>query len=370
LKTGELKVRPATTQDYPAIASLLDRLFTPKGLETRARLWRWRYEDNPARSPQIPAFLVGERGKEIVAVHGLTTLRIKLGERIGLSACSCDFAVLPDARSAGMNMKLKALSGEISAFPLSTSANQAANKVTLALGGREFLKGRRTLMKPLRASGFVKKRMGAKAGIITKPFAAAASVVAGKALDLALALRRPFDSFSKVPNASIQTIQHFDERFDDLWELVSKDYQVAVARDSSYLNWRYAEYPFPGVHSCGLMLLDQLLGFAVIHNHVDEDGIRFATLLELLVPKGNTPVFEHLLSETVRRAVLAGAHYIKTKTSVTEWEELFIHHGFIARDETFSPVTYKNNTELPDGLFENSDNWYLSMGDGDHCYYF
>ena len=370
MKKRKLSLRHATSADFPAITLLLDRAFEPKGLEQRTRLWRWRYDANPARIPDMPGFLVAEKGGRIVAVHGLTPMRVKVGERRYCAACSCDFAVDPSARSAGMKIKLKALSKEISPLPISTSANEQANRITLSLGGREVSKGRRSLLKPLKAGGFVRKMVAGKAGAVGQTLAGMSSIVAGKPLDWLLGIRRAFQSFSRVPNAEIQSIHLFDQRFDDFWERVSKEYSILVVRNASYLNWRYMNYPFSGVASYGLFSGDELLGFAVIHNHVDEDGLRFVAILELFVPKGETAAFQHLLGEIIRRAARGGADYITAKTSVAEWEALFKRHGFMARDSSFSPVTYKNNTDLSDELFAEDRNWYLSLGDGDFCYYF
>jgi hypothetical protein len=43
--------------------------------------------------------------------------------------------------------------------------------------------------------------------------------------------------------------------------------------------------------------------------------------------------------------------------------------GFFLRLAPISPATYKNNTAVPDDLFAASDSWYLSLGDGDGCFY-
>jgi len=183
-------------------------------------------------------------------------------------------------------------------------------------------------------------------------------------------MARCFRSFSKVANAKIQNINQFDQRFDKLWEQVSQNYPILIVRDSLYLNWRYAEYPFSGVHSFGLFRENELLGFAVIHNTIDEDGLSFVAILELFVPPCEKAVFEHLLEEIIQRATWVEAHYIQACTFVPEWEKLFTRYGFRVRNSSFSPTTYKNNTDLPNELFAEDSNWYMSLGDGDICYYF
>lgn len=363
---GKLQVRPAVSDDYPAIAALLDRTFEIIPLEKRKKLWDWRNKNNPACDEKIPTFIIAEKEGQIVGVHGLTPMRIKAADNEYLTACSCDLAVDPTARSAGMQIKLKAMSKDISPLHISTSANEPANKITLALGGKEVLSGRRKYLKPLKASGFIRQKIADKAKLPAKII----SLLVGKPLDWAMSIGRLFGSFPGVADAEIQNIEQFDQCFDRLWEKVSKDYPILIVRDSSYLNWRYANYPFSGVQSFSLVQSNELLGFAVIHNSIDENGFRFTAILELFMPPGEKGVFEHLLGETIRRASQAGSHYIQVKTAVEEWAELFKHHGFKPLDLNYSPATYKNNTDLPDVFFSEDRNWYISLGDGDFCYFF
>jgi len=370
VKKGEIKVRPATSDDYPAIASLLNRAFGKIPFEKRKKLWQWRHDNNPAKVPEIPGFLIAEKNRQIVGVHGLTPMRVKVGNHQYCAACSCDFAIDPTARSAGMKIKLKTLSKDISPLPISTSANEPANKITLALGGKELIASRRKLLKPLKASGLIHKIVANKAGAVGKALATIISILIGKPLDSILVITRYFRSFSKVANAKIQNINQFDQRFDKLWEQVSQNYPILIVRDSLYLNWRYANYPFSGVQSFGLFRENELLGFAVIHNTIDEDGLSFVAILELFVPPGEKAAFEHLLKEIIKRATQVKAHYIQAWTLVPECEALFTHYDFKVRNSSFSPTTYKNNTDLPNKLFAEDSNWYMSLGDGDICYYF
>jgi hypothetical protein len=366
----ELVVRAATESDYPDIASLLDSIFEPRSYEQRLKLWRWRYDDNPTKSTSIPPFLVGEQEGKIVGVHGLVPLRIKIGEQVLVTSCSCDLGVEPSARSAGMKLKLRTLSKELSPLHISTSANEPANKITLALGGKEVAGGTKKLIKPLIASRFMRRMISEKGGVFRKIAAAVVGVLIGKPADWALSIGRKLGSHAKVVGARIEEVKRFDDRFDRFWDRVSRETAIMHVRDSTYLNWRYAQYPFTGIQSFALVREDEILGLGVIHVATDTDGLRFAAILELLVPNGSTDSFEHLLGEAIARAADSGAHYITARTSVPEWEARLVQSGFRLRLTPFSPVTYKNNSDIPSSVFEDDANWYVSLGDGDGCYYF
>ncbi|UCE67747.1 MAG: GNAT family N-acetyltransferase [Candidatus Zixiibacteriota bacterium] len=370
MNKNALNIRPAASADYHAIATLLDRVLGKVQFEKRLKLWQWRNDSNPARIPEIPGFLVAERNGQIVGIHGLTPMRVKIGEHQFHAACSCDFAVNPTARSVGMKLKLKTLERDVSPLPISTSANEPANRITLALGGKELLTGRKRFINPLKASGFVRKAILNKIGLSAKFIIGICCVMFGKPLDSVLALIRKLKSYPNVTDSRILDIDRFDQRFDSLYEKISRRHPIMTVRDSSYLNWRYTDYPFKGIQSFALLRIDELLGFAVIHDAVDDFGLRFFAILELLAPVGENAVFENLLGEIIRRAENENADYIIAITSTAEWEKIFKKYGFRIRNSHFSTTTYKNNTDLPDELFSMESNWYVSLGDGDICYYY
>jgi len=360
-------VRPAVPGDFPAIAGVLDRTLGKKPYEQRLALWKWRYDDNPARTGSFPPFLVVEETGGIVGAHGLIPLRIKAGMRELCASCSCDLAVDPAARSAGMKLKLAALSREISPLHLSTSANEPACRITVALGGREVPRCRRKWILPLKASGLMSRGWTEKGG--------ASGVIAGageailKPVDYMMAISRSLKIPKEVAGSDIVDVAVFDARFERFWEELSKEHAILAVRDASYLNWRYSGYPFPGIRSFELSRGKRLLGFSVIHIAIDEDRLRFAAILELAGRTGEVGVTEHLLGEAIRRAKAAGAHYVIARASPSE-EDTVRKMGFLAREMPYSPVTYKNNSDVSDELFADDRNWYVTLGDGDGCYYY
>ena len=327
-RTGSI-VRPATPDDSPAIAGVLDRTLGPRPYEQRLALWKWRYERNPARTGAFPSFLVVEEKGRIVGVQGLIPLRMKAGDKELPISCSCDLAVDPAARSAGMKLKLAALSKDLSPLHLSTSANEPACRITVALGGREVSYCRRKWILPLKASGLMSRRWteegGATGGI------AGASVAILKPVDWMMAISRSLKSPKEVAGGNLVDVTVFDARFDRFWEELAKERAILSVRDSSYLNWRYSGYPFPGIRSFELSRGKHLLGFSVIHIAVDEDRLRFAAILELAGRTGEDGVTEHLLGEAIRRARAAGAHYVIARTSPAE-EESLRKIGFLTRE--------------------------------------
>ncbi len=362
-------IRAAVPSDYPQIAALMDRAFGPRPLDQRLRLWSWRHERNPARVASMPGFMVLEIEGRILGAHGLVPLRISAGGCQMVASCSADFAVAAEARSAGLQLKLRALSKDFSPLHISTSANEAANKITLALGGKEVECGRHKMMKLLRIHTILRKRVGGGGAPGCRALGILADFVIGRPGNLALAIGRTAQRSVKAP-MPIENFSRFDRRFDDLWQHASTRGKIMVVRDASYLNWRYADYPFSGIDSFCIASEEAVSGFAVMHVTRDSRGIPTAAILELLARDDEPRVLGQLLQEIVRRATSSGAHYIVARTADPPLEALLARDGFHSRTGTYSTVTYKNNTDLDPALFAAGSNWYVSLGDGDICYYF
>jgi hypothetical protein len=249
-------VRPAAPEDFPAIAGVLDRTLGRKPYEQRLALWKWRYDANPARTGSFPPFLVVEEKGGIVGAHGLIPLRIKAGNRELCASVSCDLAVDPAARSAGMKLKLAALSKDLSPLHLSTSANEPACRITVALGGREVSCCRRKWIMPLKASGLMNRKWAKKGG--ATGMIAGAGVAILKPVDWMMAIPRLLKSPKEVAGRDIVDVTAFDARFDRFWEDLSKEHAILAVRDSSYLNWRYSGYHpvlrvVPGETAAGIL---------------------------------------------------------------------------------------------------------------------
>ncbi len=355
MKKSKLLVRPATEVDYPQIAELLDNVFHPIPIEKRLRLWKWRYDDNPAMTPDIPPFLVGEKDEKIIGVHGLTPLRVKIKNETFITGCSCDLAVNPKARSAGMKIKVRAMKKELTRVPMSTSANEAANKITLALGGKELTPAKTKYLKAIKYSGLIGKRFGSFAGLVSKP------------LDWALGYK---DTSIDTKDMKLENISEFDNRFDQFWNIVSGERENLFVRDSAYLNWRYIRYPFSGIEAFALIANHTVTGYAAIHKSLDDDDLPFIAILELMTASGDKATTRILLAEVLNRALDFDADTVIAKTNDTRIARIFEETGFKKRSLPISPFTYKNNTDLPDEQFDTDANWFIALGDGDASYFF
>jgi len=367
MSRNKLTIRSATKSDYRGIATLLDATFGSVDFEKRLKLWAWRHKSNPAACDNIPAFIIAEQDSKIVGVHGLVPIRMQVGDNQITAACSCDYAADPDYRSAGMKVKLHTMSKQISSLQISTSANMAAHRITLALGGKELQAGKKKLIKVLKVNQLLYHKLNQKTG--NTP-AKLISMILGKPADWAFVISRKLAKKPQNQNLQLAPISNFGDKIDSFCEKLSKQYSIYLIRDSRYFNWRYKDFPFKGIISIGLFEGEDIVGFLAVHNSVDENNLAFTAILELIYDTNKEYAPDMLLQEAVRLAERSDSHYITAVTPSLEQEILYTSHGFRIRKSDYSPFTYKNNSDHPDDYFTVEDNWYFSQGDGDICYYF
>jgi len=254
---------------------------------------------------------------------------------------------------------------ELTLLPMSTSANEPANSITLSLGGKELVPARQKYIKPLRYGDLLRKKVGDRFGRVLGRLAG--SFIGGP-IDMAAKL---FRMSSRIPNGyALEDINTFDERFDRFWAKIASAYPIMLVRNAEYLNWRYTRYPFTGIESFALVRDEEIAGFAAIYTGIGDNGLVFSAILELLAAESQTAVYRYLLGEAIHRADRNRAVTIMGKAITDDLRQTYRAYGFTLRTLPFSPFTYKNNTVFPDDLFDNPNNWFTSLGDGDASYYF
>jgi len=156
-------------------------------------------------------------------------------------------------------------------------------------------------------------------------------------------------------------LQAFDSRFDRLWERLRSENRIAARRDRDSLTWRYLLNPTERYEILGLIQLDELLGYAVLKEYLQELHV-----VDILAPRDQTEVGESLVVSAAQLAKERGLSAVSMWLSVVHPLHRALERlGF--RNE--GPVTYLGARllrPLPPGsnLFDFRD-WYFTMGDSD-----
>ena len=365
-------IRPMRSGEELEVARLLDEAFGAVPFETRRRLWDWRNQENPAQnSLDLPSFLVAEAAGEIVGVHGLFPLRLKVGRQIVPVSCACDFAVSPSARTAGLKLKLEAARcGQVQAH-LSTSANEAASRLTVALGGVEVPEANTTYVKPLRFAAVASRhasRLGR--GLPGGRTLGLVGSVAGGIMDSAGGtLRRLRGIPNPLRGCVVSRVRSFGPEHQELTHEAAAEAHAHILRDSQYLNWRYLQYPFSGIEALEARAGGELVAVGVSHSHLDSAGNKVGSILELLYRPDASEIALGLLSLMEDHLRECGAVVCLLRTGSVNLREALKVRGFRAREGGRSPYTYRLGSQDLALLSGGSASWYLSLGDGDAAFH-
>jgi hypothetical protein len=346
--TRAIEIRPSSSADFEGIARLLDRRIALMDYERRLALWKWRWEANPQRADGLPPFLVASKGESIVGVHGLIPSRVLCAGQAGRAAFACDFAVDESARNIGLKLKVAAMGRDLCDVAISTSANDAAKNVTLALGGKTIPRSGDRYVCPLRPEALWPGRL--------RP-----SVLQG----MGLSVRAFVSGRSRLGvNANrCRELTRPDESAERLWEAsAARAASLVVVRDAGYLAWRYFDYPLADTVAFAVGEPGSLRALAIGQIGRDSEGRKALLLAELLFDAGELRAASEVLHAVLRTALRLRADYVFGRFSDQEVIKLLRTRGFLTRGRSSGEFTVKFN-----GLDTNLalERPYFTAGDGD-----
>jgi len=169
----------------------------------------------------------------------------------------------------------------------------------------------------------------------------------------------------------MKRVERFDGRFDSFWNRIKGDYPIMVVRDSSYLNWRYADVPHRDytVFSLENAATTEILGFIVLGQ--EEKDFTVGQILDIVTPRTG--------HEAVTRALVGQAlkDFVEKRTALACCMMLPHCHvfpelrrfGFRKREKEGMDLVFGNTDEKNPGiqpeLARNPQNWFVCTGDSD-----
>ena len=176
------------------------------------------------------------------------------------------------------------------------------------------------------------------------------------------------DWMGEQQTLSAHPVERFDERHDRLWDEVSPDFECAVVRDASYLNWKYVSQPGQSFTRFEIRDRDRVVGVAVWMLREPDQIYRYrrAFLVDLVAPVGDAPALQ--------RVVKAAC----TAVESLEVDALLCHHvspaltralraeGFLLRrPERFLLIDTEGLPAEALATVLSEDAWFVTHGDSD-----
>jgi hypothetical protein len=161
-------------------------------------------------------------------------------------------------------------------------------------------------------------------------------------------------------------VEHFNNRFDELWQRVGTRYPIALVRDSRYLNWRYVESPDTYIRR-SFELAGQLVGASIVRV-LPRGGATEGHICDLILDAEPAWLFDVAARYAIDDCRAAGADLVGLRTQTPDgYLDRFTRHG--ARRYQGKMILIAYDKLLPPGGFgidhTNLANWLVSMGDSD-----
>ena len=314
---------------------------------TRLR-WDWQHRRNPYNPSGQPGIWVAREGPTVVGHYPTLPVRVSLKGLEVDGAWGADAMVAPERDRQGLGEALVRAwdrnSGAVLALGLSESSRHVLDR--LHWPESHIVPA---LVKPLTRRAMRLPHMPTTLNRLI-------SAVTHPLVQI-VARSRPL-------RAECEPIRRFDHAFTTLWERLAPKFDLAVRRDSAYLNWRYIEPPHVRYSVVALKRQGEIHGYAV-YRHRHEPLGRVTMLVDFLVDPEDVSGLKTLLRWVDREARVADSDKIRAFALHAGFRKLLRQSGYFVVKSTMEFVAKINAREMPASFYKNTDTWHVTLGDSD-----
>ncbi len=369
--TQEWSVRLYREGDEQGILELMN----VAGIKRNIEEWSWEYRENPL------GHLIGlaEHGGRIIGHMALVPVYMKIGLKSIKGCQAVDLVVHPRYRGQGIFLSIgKFLLNEAGKQGISVAygfPNKPAHSGHLKYGWFDVCDVP-FLVKLVRYSDIADlladyriTRFLSKFGISRRVM----NSVLGAGFAATSFVNKVFNrvEIGKTDSVEIRRAESFDNRIDDFWNEVSRDYVNLVLRDKEYMNWRYFRKPNNKYTTLIAEEHGKLLGYVVLCSEVTRN-LKFGCVVDILAFSQRRSIIRLLISEAVEQLKREDADLIVCWMSNISHSgqapyRILKANGFFQVPGRSNPFIVRvNSPSLPPEFVCNPTDWYLTMGDSDH----
>lgn len=322
--------------------------------------WRWMFLDSAARLGVAPMVWLYRGRTGIVAHQGAipVVLYTAAGERV--TGWFVETMVLQEARGKAVGPMLVAKAREDLPVNLSLGQTEQMRKMQYQLGWRHVGVMDSWLL-VLKASNAFRGRV---ASSILRAGVAATGWGWQRLLRVLPSGAGRSRTFEAVP------IEQFGADHDRLWGDVKSQYGCAVARDASYLNWKYVAQPGQHFQRLELREAGKVVGVCVWTTHAPDRThyYRRCSVVDFVASHVDRVAIRALLNAVAAKTAQEGADVLEFDLMGKDLIPHLRRCGFIRGAPTRHLLVSDGGSDHAAALLATPGAWYLTRGDsdGDH----
>ena len=317
------------------------------------KLWHWMYRENPAGQARI--HVVEEQGK-IIAHRAHIQVELKVANDTIKACQNISFMTHPDSKFKGLYLLERRVVREAVREGLHITfgfPTEAARPGFVKVGYSDF-GSMQPMFKPLNIQNTLKTRINN--GFLARLCA----VTASPFIKTIYRSRKP----PVIEGLTINRIDSFDDRFNELWTRVSGSHPIMVVRSKQHLNWRYSP---PGIDYTVFAAVkdNEVLGYIVIR-YVQGAPVNQVNIYDIVAQ--SEEVIHCLVAKVVEYSRKLAADFVYCNMIANkEYFRALQRNGFMStrliRHATFG--AYTSSQHMPQAFIEDPRNWFVQLGDSD-----
>jgi hypothetical protein len=333
--------------DRRGVEQLYRRTFGTQAADAVRLRWDWARR-NPVNASAEPSYLIVREGPTVIAACPLTSVRVSIRGLEADGAWSADPLVAAERQRQGL--------GEALLRAWDRHAGVALG-VGLSEGTRFLLN--KTRWPPAVTLGCLVKPLSRRA--LRRPTwpTSVNRLVSIVALPVVRVVAR-----ARPLREHVEVVRRFSRDLDHLWERVAPRLDLAVRRDSAYLNWKFIEPPHVRYSVAVLKRDDEPHGYAVYRHRREPQG-RVTQIVDLLVDPDDERGLKTLLRWIDREARTEDSDKIRCYVQHAKFRRVLRRSGYFVVKSDVLLNAKVNAVQVPPDFYENTDGWHFTWGDGD-----
>jgi hypothetical protein len=333
--------------DRRGVEQLYRRTYGIEAADVIRLRWDWARR-NPVNVAAEPSYLVVREGPTVIAAAPLTAVRVNLRGLEADGAWSTDPLVAAERQRRGLGESLLRAWDRESGVALGAGLSD----------GTRFLLEKIRWPAPVTLPCVVKPLSRRALRIPTWPrpvnrLVSAVTLPVVKVVSRARPLRE-----------HVEIVRRFGRDIDRLWERVAPRLDLAVRRDSAYLNWKFVEPPHVRYSVAILRRDEEAHGYAV-YRHLREPQGRVTQIVDFLVDPDDERGLKTLLRWIDREARAEDSDKIRCYVQHARFRRVLRRSGYFVVKSNVLLNAKVNAVQVPPDFYENTDGWHFTWGDGD-----